>query len=207
MPLIRRDAPPATPDRDAPVSGTVPSLAAVASEDRRAAARRLVVTAETRDATARVLFQENDESVLQALFTALVRSSNPTSVGIALELLRSDDARLRTGALDALKAMPAHVLPHMAQLLRDADTDVRILACDLARAQPPEAIVELLGPVLETDGDGNVCGAAIEVMADVATPEHVPLLLRCAERFPADPFLAFSARTAAQRIGARNGKP
>jgi hypothetical protein len=149
--------------------------------------------------------QETDDSVLQALFTALIRSPNATSVSVALDALRSDNARLRTGALDTLRTMPDKVLPHMEELLADTDMDVRILACELTRSQLPGTIVGLLSRVLTKEPDGNVCGAAIEVLSDVAGPEQVTLLLQCAARFPSDPFLRFSAQTAAHRISARNG--
>jgi hypothetical protein len=204
LPLVR-GAGPTPPDSATPATDTVRLLMSGTIDERRLAARGLAVTADTGSEIARALLQETDDSVLQALFTALIRCPNTTSVGVAIDLMRSDNARLRTGALDALRTMPDEVLPHMKDLLADTDTDVRILACELARSQPPATIADLLSLVLKKDGDGNVCGAAIEVLSDVAGPEQVTLLLECAARFPSDPFLRFSAQTAAHRISARNG--
>ena len=45
-----------------------------------------------------------------------------------LALLRSDDASLRNGAVEALQAMPEAVRPLLPGLLADGDADVRILA-------------------------------------------------------------------------------
>ena len=43
----------------------------------------------------------------------------------------------------------------------------------------------------------------MDVLADIGLPEAVPSLRRCAERFPAEPFLAFAIRVAGDRIGAQ----
>lgn len=206
MPLVR-GAGPTPPDSTAPATDAVRLLTAGTVDERRSAARGLAVTSDTGPEIARALLQETDDRVLQALFTALIRCPNATSVGVALDFLRLDSARLRTGALDVLRTMPDEVLPYMTDLLADSDTDVRILACELTRSQPPSTVVDLLSRVLRKERDGNVCGAAIEVLSDVAGPEQVALLLECAARFPSDPFLRFSAQTAALRIGARNGAP
>jgi len=195
------------PQSATPPAERVRSLVSGNVDERRSAARALTVTAESGPEIARTLLQETNDLVLQALFTALIRCPNATSVGIALDVLRSDNARLRTGAMDALRTMPDRVLPHMKELLADTDTDIRILACELTRSQPSGIIVDLLSPVLKRDNDGNVCGAAIDVLSDIAGPEQVTLLLECAARFPSDPFLGFSAQTAAHRISARNGAP
>ena len=72
--------------------------------------------------------------------------------------LRSDDASLRTGAIDALRAMPAASRPYSPALLADADADVRLLSCELARGpaggrgQPPAV------RSLERETEKNVCG-------------------------------------------------
>lgn len=125
------------------------------------------------------------------------------SAKIALPLLRSDDAGLRTGALDVLRGIPKYVAPYLEDLLRDPDPDVRILSCELVRAQASPDAVRLLSAVIAGDEAANVCGAAIGVLADMAGTEIVPLLMQCASRFPSDPFLAFSVEVAGQRIGSQ----
>ena len=141
--------------------------------------------------------------VREAIFTSLVRIRTSESVEVVLKYLRSDDSGLRTGALDALRAMPDAVAAYIPQLLKDDDADVRLLACELVRNQPVADADRLLGEVLATDGEVNVCAAAIEVLAEAGGPELLPRLAECAARFPNDPFLAFAVKLASERIGSQ----
>jgi hypothetical protein len=97
--------------------------------------------------------------------------------------------------------MPDAVAAHIPRLLKDDDADVRLLACELVRNQP--AAATMLGEVLATEREANVCAAAIEVLAEAGGPELLPLLAECAARFPNDPFLAFAVRVASERIGSQ----
>ena len=114
-----------------------------------------------------------------------------------------DDAKSRTAALDALKLMPGIARAHFPDLLHDPDPDIRLLACDLARIVPERETAELLARVAQTDKLPNVCAAAIDVLAEIGTAAQLPALALSAARFPAEPFLAFSARIAAEHIRAR----
>ena len=109
--------------------------------------------------------------------------------------LRVDDANTRTGALDALRAMPQAVRPHLPALLADADPDVRLLACDLVRDAGGADGPRWLCAMLETEPQANVCAAAVEVLGEIADAAAVPSLSRCAERFPDDPFLGSPSRS------------
>jgi HEAT repeat protein len=120
-----------------------------------------------------------------------------------LPYLSSDDASLRTGALDALRAMPDATAPHIQKLLGDVDADVRLLACELVRNQPSGDATRLLSAILATERQANVCAAAVEVLAEVGGPELLPLLAECAARFPDDPFLGFAIQIASERIGSQ----
>ena len=122
---------------------------------------------------------------------------------VILNYLRSDDSNLRTAALDALRAMPDAVANFIPRLLKDADSDVRLLACELVRHQPAADAGRMLGEVLATEPQANVCAAAIEVLAEAGGPELLPLLAACAARFPDDPFLAFALQAASERIGSQ----
>ena len=119
--------------------------------------------------------------------------------------LRSDDASLRTGALDALRAMPRRaVAPHLPRLLADPDADVRLLSCELVRDLPAERGQRGCCAICSTrETETNVCAAAVEVLAEIGGPEALPALARCAERFADDPFLAFAIKVATDRIGAQ----
>ncbi len=144
---------------------------------------------------------ERDAHVREAIFTGLARIATPESAQAVLPYLRSDDAILRTGALDALRMMPYVTRPHLEALLRDSDSDVRVLACELMRSQPASDAARMLSALLETEPEANVCAAAVEVLAEVADHLAAPSLLRCADRFRSDPFLGFAIRQVVDRLG------
>ena len=146
------------------------------------------------------LATEADARVREALLSGLARAGTDESLDAILQLLRSDDASARTSALDALRTMPAIVAAHLPRLLEDDDADVRLLACELAREIPAEQAIPLLAGLLARDPHPNVCAAAVEVLAEVGTPDILPALEACAARFPDEPFLTFATRAAADRI-------
>lgn len=147
--------------------------------------------------------RESNPRVREAIFTSLARIRTPQSAEAVLQYLRSDDSNLRTGALDALRAMPDAVAEYIPRLLKDDDVDVRLLACELTRNQPAADAGRMLGEVLATERESNVCAAAIEVLAEAGGPELLPRLAECAARFPNDPFLAFAVKLAGERIGSQ----
>jgi HEAT repeat protein len=194
MPLVRKPPthPPATPARLSLGEGT--------SDQRWSAVR---AAAERPDGTALLaaaLPREANARVREAIFTGLARIATPESAAVVVPYLRSDDANLRTGAIDALRAMPEACRPHLPGLLADADPDVRLLSCELARGLPDEDANRLLCDLLETETEKNVCAAAVEVLAEIGRPEALPSLARCGARFDGDPFIAFSVRVATERI-------
>ena len=202
MPLIRRGsspdaAPVSRPDLDA--AGA--ALRAGSPQDRWAAARALATIPGAASVLGRALAAEDDEGVREAIFTSLARIGGDEGLEAVLPYLRGDDANLRTGALDALRLMRGAAIGRLEALLHDADVDVRILACDLARDVAPAEASTLLSAVIETDLEINVCAAAVDVLAEVGSPEVLPALARCAARFADQPFLAFAVRVASDRIG------
>ncbi len=201
MPLIRKPSEPAPPKPVETAEQAVAALASSASDERWAAARRLATAPEAVEALGRALATEQDARVREAIFTSLARIGTPTSAAVVLDRLRSDDASARTGALDALHAMPDAAAAHLPLLLQDADPDVRLLATELARELPAAEATRLLCDVIETEALPNVCAAAVEVLAEVGGPAALPALQRCAARFPAEAFLGFSIKIAAERIG------
>src|SRR5205085_1882714 len=98
---------------------------------RWVAARALAASPESVPALSQALGTEADERVREAIFTSLLRINTAESLETLVGALRCDDASLRNGALDALKAMSGQVQTKLEALLHDADDDVRILACDL----------------------------------------------------------------------------
>ena len=73
------------------------------AEERWTAARAAAELPDSAAALAAALPQETDSRVREAIFTSLSRIGTRDSVAAMLPMLRSDDAALRTGALDALR--------------------------------------------------------------------------------------------------------
>ena len=195
MPLIRKPSAPSQAPQPA-------SLQAGTSDERWAAARAAAGLPDGVTLLATALARENDPRVREAIFSGLARIATAESADAVVPYLRSDDANLRTGAIDALRAMPRATAGHLPRLLADADADVRILTCELARDLPGAEANRLLCDLLEVEAEKNVCAAAVEVLTEIGNPAALPVLQRCAGRFAGDPFLAFSIRVAMQRLGA-----
>ncbi len=206
MPLVRKPAgaPAATipaPDRDSVLAG----LASPNDDERWAAARASAACPGSEGALGQALAREPNPRVREAMFTALARLGTAKGVEVVLPLIRSDDASVRSQALDALGAMKDAAWPYLPALLADSDSDVRILACELAREMPSADAVRLFSDLLDTEPEPNVCASAIEVLAEIGTAAALPALERCRLRFASTPFLAFSIKIAADRI--RSGSP
>jgi len=201
MPLIRK-----TPGATPPASASSPATALRdgTPDERWAAARSLATPADV-DALGQALATEPDPRVREAILTSLARIDSREAAAAVIPHIRSDDAALRTAALDALRAMAQASGAALPDLLGDADSDVRVLACEVVRASPDPRATRLLCDLLDRDPEPNVCAAAIDVLAEVGGPDALPALNRCAERFPDQPFLAFSAKVAMDRISPQNG--
>lgn len=151
-------------------------------------------------ALAEALKTETDRRVREAIFTSLVRIGSQECVDAVIPCLRGDDAALRTGALDALRAMIGAVRPVLPALLADPDPDIRLLACDLARDLPSAEATMLMCDVLYGEPEANVCAAAVDVLADVGGAEALPALQATAARFGDVTFLNFAVKVAMERI-------
>jgi HEAT repeat protein len=206
MPFVRRDLASQT---DKPSEGGLASrIAELGSPDpqtRWTAARALGAHPEAVPALAVALDREASPRVREAIMTALMRTGNEASIKALLPYLRSQDAGQRAAVIEALQALPGAILPFMASLLEDDDSDIRILATELARNMPAADATRILCTLLAKELHPNVCAAAIEVLAEVGTREAVPVLQACAERFAATPFLPFAASTAIARIADAKG--
>jgi HEAT repeat protein len=202
MPLIKRgSSDSATPSLD--TSTLVAALSGGSIDERWAAARAAAELTNGLSLLGDALSRETDSRVREAIFTSMARTGTPESATAVLPYLRSDDASLRAGALDALRAMPDATAPHLPSLLTDQDVDVRVLACELVRNQPAGEASRLLRSVLARESQPNVCGAAIEVLAEIGGPDLLPDLAECARRFPNDPFLGFAIQVASDRLGSQ----
>jgi HEAT repeat protein len=205
MPLIRKDSDPTPVSAPRSAENGLVALTQGSVEERWAAARAAVGLPGGAEALGRALATEPNARVREAILTSLARLRSFEGVQAVLPYLRSDNAGLRTEALDALRAMGETVKPHLPNLLGDPDPDVRILACDLARALPSSEATQLLCAVLATEAEANVCAAAVDVLAESGSPEALPALHQCAERFFKDPFLGFAIKVATGRIASQSG--
>lgn len=186
------------PNRDLP--GLLRQLRNGNAQERRWAARDLVEHPEAVSALGDHLGRETESQVREAIFTTIAALSSAQSVQALLPMLRSEDAQLRNGAIEALTQMPQAVGPCMQALLDDPDPDVRIFTVNLLGDLKHPDINTWLIKVLTRDEHINVVAAAVEVVAEVGTPEAVPALQAAVQRFAQDPFLGFAADVAIERI-------
>jgi len=207
MPLVRKPpanaaaTPVAAPPR--PQAFDAAALTGGSDDERWSAARAAAAHPDAVAALAAALPREREPRVRSALFNSLARIASPDSAAALLPHLRSNEASLRSGALDALRAMPVAVAPLLPALLGDPDPDVRLLSCELLREQPEGEANRLLAAVLEREPELNVCAAALEVACEIGDRHLLDALARCAQRFAADPFLGFSIAVARERIEAQ----
>jgi HEAT repeat protein len=206
MPLVRKPKGPESASKPAVASESLAGLASTDPDKRWAAARAASTVAGGTQALANALQTETDARVREAILTGLARIGTSDSANQLLPLLRSDDAQLRTGALDALRMMPQALSELLPALLQDRDSDVRLLSCELARGLSSETATTLLCGLLAGEQQVNVCAAAIEVMAEVGNVSALPVLAECGRRFPDAPFLGFAIRIATARIKSQSAR-
>ena len=199
MPLIRK--PQAETVSSPAIGDMAAALLSSSADERWSAARQLAGQSGHAVLLAETLSRESDARVREALFTALARDGGEQAVAGILPFIRSSDAALRTGALDALATLPQAIAVHIEKLLADDDADVRILSCDLARRLPAADATKYLTQLLAREGTANVCAAAVEVLSEVGDARALPGLHACAARFVDNSFLVFAIELAVRRIG------
>ncbi|MGH8202023.1 MAG: HEAT repeat domain-containing protein [Steroidobacteraceae bacterium] len=205
MPLVRKPTQPAGHAKPS-AAEVLTGLGSANPEERWTAARAAGELADAAAALAAALPHEIDSRVREAMFTSLARIGTRDSVAAMLPMLRSDDAAMRTGALDALRSSVIATHELFPQLLNDPDVDVRILSCELARSLPSEEASRSLCALLARETEINVCAAAVEVLAEVGNHTALPTLAQCAQRFSQVPFLTFAIKLATDRITAASAR-
>jgi HEAT repeat protein len=188
------------------IEGLAAQLADADAGVRRWAARDLAAFPQAAARLCARLVDERDDSVRAVLFSSIAqlgsRDAGAAVVDGILPLLRSEDAALRNGAIELLSGLPDAVAPRIDVLLRDADSDVRIFTVNLLGNLPHARVPQWLAQVLKTELEPNVIGAAIEVLAEVGGPALAAPLRDARARFADDPFIAFAADLALERIDA-----
>jgi HEAT repeat protein len=191
--------------KGAPQEDPASAEAALGLESADPAARRCAVrTALERGEGARLaanLAAEPDRSVREAIFNGLARCNDPASARPLLDLLKSDDAALRSAVIETLQIMGEALVPEIEALLADPDPDLRLFGLNILQAvQSPRTSALALSAALGDD-NVNVCAAAVEVLAAKGTPDMADALRTVPARFPQQSFLAFAVRAALKRIG------
>ena len=205
MPLVRRDDDDTGPGEERreqrrDLEGLLEQLRDPRPVARRRAAREIAGNEAAVDAICDALEAETDTACRHAMLTALLVTGGGQAKARLLELLRSEDAGLRNGAIEVLQAMPGLAGEYMDDLLADPDSDVRIFAVNILESLCHDRVPEWLRHVLERDDHVNVCAAAVDVLTEVGGPECLPSLVALPQRFPEEPFVEFAVRTALRRI-------
>lgn len=188
------------PRRD--LGGLLAQLRDPDPQQRRWGARDLVEHPQAATVLAERLQQEADLGVREAIFTTLEKLAGPLTAAALLPLLRSEDAGLRNGAIEALAAMPEATAPQVDVLLADGDADVRLFAVNLLADLRHPQVPAWLEQVLREEQVPNVVAGAIEVLAEVGTSALLPALEGARRRFSEDPFIGFAADIARERMAA-----
>lgn len=202
MPLIRKGPVQASANGAEP--DLFETLAKGGADARWRAARDVAGLDGGVDALSRALAIEADPRVREAILTSLTRLATPESIAVIMPYVRAEEAAVRTGALDALRASASAAEPGLAALLQDPDPDVRLLICEVVRELPASTATQLMADLLDRESEVNVCAAAVEVLAEIGEPQALAALERCAGRFSDEPFLIFAIQVATQRINAQS---
>ena len=202
MPLVRK--PTGQPPQPAPdASSVLGNLVSDRTDERWAAARAAADVPDATLALAAALRNENDARVREAMFTSLARIGTRESADILIAFLRSDNANLRAGALDALRIMIGEMRDLLPRLLGDRDVDIRILSCELARALPGPEATTLLCTLLAAEQEAMSARPRSTFSRRWAAPPRFRCLAECAQRFRDNPFLGFAIKTATDRINSQ----
>jgi HEAT repeat protein len=207
MPLVRADhaaepVPSGLADDPGDPRPLLARLHAAEPSQRRAAARGLAAYPPAAAELCARLGVEPAASVRSVILTSLIGMQSDAVVCGLLPCLRSEDAALRNGVIEALQRMPDALVPHIRPLLEDEDSDVRIFAVNVLGALAHPQAPRWLEAVLRCDPHVNVCAAAVEGLAELGDAASVPALAGLAARFPGEQFIAFAVQAALARIGA-----
>lgn len=144
--------------------------------ERRWAARDLAQYSEASPVLLKALEKEKDISVREVILSSLLAIRDEAAVKGLIELLKSDDAHLRNEVIETLKQMPDEVSPYIEKLIKSPDSDLRIFAINIMESLRHPKVLEWLSIILENDENLNVCATAIDLLADVGSKEHLPLI-------------------------------
>lgn len=186
-----------------PQSSMAQCLAGLGAHDvavRRAAAQALSAFPDAVPALCEAIADETEQSVRSAILRTLTAIGTEEAVAALANCLRSEDAWLRNAAIELLREVPAQVAGVMAHLLVDWDRDVRILAVSVLDTLRHERVEEWLLQIIDADPDVNVCGAALDALAEVATEAAREPVRRVLARYQQEPYIGFAGKLILGRL-------
>jgi len=168
---------------------------------RRRAARALADEPRAATILAERISVEPEPSVRHALFSSLTAIGGPLVVTLVAPYLRSENAALRGGAIEALKHLHEAAVTTVDELLKDPDPDLRLLAIEVTRVWPGERAAPRLQRIFLEEPHVNVCAAAVDVATEAGCLDLLPALAALRQRFLDEMFLLFAVDIACDRIG------
>jgi hypothetical protein len=207
MPLVRSSSapeatsPPRPVDRDA-------ILAALASNDSEAIRAAAVACGDQADGIAllvRRLAITDDKHLTEILIFAIAAIGGRAAAVALAPLLRDANAQRRFQAIEAVRQLGPDAITALDLLVGDPDPQVRILAAEFARGPCGRQAAGILAGQLAREDDVNVCGAFVDVLAEIGSTQEAPVIRALAQRFPDSAFLRFSVDAALTQIEARRG--
>lgn len=185
-----------------PADPVAPSLADADPARRRQALRACVGDPASWGGMVQRLDEEDDAHVLSVLVGCLVETQSEQAARGFAACLAQEDVTLRNLAVQALTEMPNPALQVLPEVLASADADVRIFAAMVLGAIGGPRACELLCFLLEHDAHVNVVDAAINGLAEVGSPLHLPALQTARRRFPDDPYIGYAVKAASAALQA-----
>lgn len=166
---------------------------------RRWAARDLLDCPEASQVLAAHVLCEQDLSVREVILTSLTQLADEVALRCLIQCLRHENAGLRNEAMACLQQMPRQAAPFLKNLLLDEDSDIRIYAVNVLAFFCHPEVEQWLIDLLMNDKHVNVCAAAIDVLAEVGSPEAQDALNAVKQRFAEDAYIQFAANLALTR--------
>lgn len=210
MSLLRKHTPPVAHDvevetrseeRDLP--GLLAQLADADPVIRRFAAQDLAAHPESAGPLFDRLQREGDVSVRDAVLATLVELRSHDVAPRLVELLRSEDVRLRNAVFEAIAEMGTVSGPALVEAAHGEDRDVRIFATQLLGQCLGDDAAHVLGDVLAHDPDPNVASAAIEQLGEIGSESAAEVIERSIAGRPEGDYIRFAGQLALKRIRGR----
>lgn len=167
---------------------------------QRAAARDLAAYPAAAPQLIEQLMLDDNPASREAILGALTHINTKEAILGLTNCLRCENAALRNAAVDSIKDLPLTSGSFIQDLLQDDDPDVRILAVNILESfRHPDSEMWLID-VIKHDPHLNVCGTAVDLLAEIGSNAAIEPLKYLAQRFPHEPYIEFATHTALKRI-------